>query len=305
MDGVQAGGSIPITAAEDDGRAQRKNLIRGGSPLAEFATQARARDGSEKGAEIRPRWGDGGHRRDLALRSGKGSVVTVPVRSVAKGEAHTGVCQNCYGPLACQPGTLAADRRAVGTIIARSDRRARHAADECGSSHTGGSPARTITQAWPPRRRGCARRGSPRASRRSPRSGQRISIEETDKDVTVVCHRRRRRGAPHTFPRPARALRSIRARRSSRARSSTRLARPPRGSLRSGVGPRHEALPRARGAGGIQVQASTSRQGTSSCISPDDEARAAYQRATTELPSRALVDRFDYGRFNEEVWTGG
>ncbi len=100
----------------------------------------------------------------------KGQVIRIPVRSVLKCEATTGVCQACYGR-SLATGKLAQIGDAVGIIAAQS-------IGEPGTQltmrtfHTGGvagADIRTVCPAW----WSCSRPASRRALRRSPRSAAR------------------------------------------------------------------------------------------------------------------------------------
>jgi len=88
------------------------------------------------------------------------TVTTLPVRSVLKCKADTGVCRACYGTF--PPPGDGRDRDAVGIIAAQSiGEPARRLTMR--TFHTGGSPART--HARPPARRRDLRGRNPKGAR--------------------------------------------------------------------------------------------------------------------------------------------
>src|ERR1700738_3013236 len=113
----------------------------------------------------------------------KGNVVTVPVRSVLKCEAPSGVCQACYGR-AMATGSLAQIGDAVGIIAAQS-------IGEPGTQltmrtfHTGGVAGADITHGLP-RVVELFEARKPKGLAKIAEQDGVVSIEETDKALTVV-----------------------------------------------------------------------------------------------------------------------
>ena len=141
----------------------------------------------------------------------KGTEITVPVRSVLKCEAPSGVCQACYGR-AMATGALAQIGDAVGIIAAQS-------IGEPGTQltmrtfHTGGVAGADITHGLP-RVVELFEARKPKGLAKIAEQDGVVSIEESDKALTVVDHRRRRARSTVTPSRGARACSSARARRS-------------------------------------------------------------------------------------------
>ncbi|MGO9822813.1 MAG: DNA-directed RNA polymerase subunit beta', partial [Solirubrobacteraceae bacterium] len=113
----------------------------------------------------------------------KGHVITVPVRSVLKCEAPTGVCQACYGR-SLATGNLAQIGDAVGIIAAQS-------IGEPGTQltmrtfHTGGVAGADITHGLP-RVVELFEARKPKGLAKISEVGGKVSIEDSDKAVTVV-----------------------------------------------------------------------------------------------------------------------
>ena len=143
----------------------------------------------------------------------------VPMRSVLKCEADTGICQHCYG-LAPATGKLVAIGDAVGIIAAQSigepgtqlTLRTFHTGGVAGPGHHPGPPARGGAV------RGAQAEGPGQAGRGGRQGVDRAHREGAQGDR----HRRRGRGARVLVPGPDAAVRGRRARRSRRATSSTR-----------------------------------------------------------------------------------
>ncbi|MGH2862786.1 MAG: DNA-directed RNA polymerase subunit beta', partial [Solirubrobacteraceae bacterium] len=131
----------------------------------------------------------------------KGHVVTVPVRSVLKCEAPTGVCQACYGR-SLASGKLAQIGDAVGIIAAQS-------IGEPGTQltmrtfHTGGVAGADITPGLP-RVVELFEARKPKGLAKIAEVGGKVSIEDSDKAVTVVITDDGGEEHRHTFPRRTR-----------------------------------------------------------------------------------------------------
>ena len=143
----------------------------------------------------------------------------MPVRSVLKCEAPTGVCQACYGR-SLATGNMAQIGDAVGIIAAQS-------IGEPGTQltmrtfHTGGVAGRGH-HARPAARRGAVR-GPQAEGPGQDRRGRRQGVDRGDRQgPDRRHHRRRRRGASPHVPAPHAAVRRVRPEDRGRASSSTR-----------------------------------------------------------------------------------
>jgi DNA-directed RNA polymerase subunit beta' len=131
----------------------------------------------------------------------KGTEVTVPVRSVLKCEAPSGVCQACYGR-AMATGALAQIGDAVGIVAAQS-------IGEPGTQltmrtfHTGGVAGADITHGLPRVVELFEARRPKGLSKIAEQDGV-VSIEETDKALTVVITDESGEEHRHAFPRRTR-----------------------------------------------------------------------------------------------------
>jgi DNA-directed RNA polymerase subunit beta' len=131
----------------------------------------------------------------------KGNEVKVPVRSVLKCEAQSGVCQACYGR-AMATGTLAQIGDAVGIIAAQS-------IGEPGTQltmrtfHTGGVAGADITHGLP-RVVELFEARKPKGLAKIAEQDGVVSIEETDKALTVVITDDAGEEHRHAFPRRTR-----------------------------------------------------------------------------------------------------
>jgi DNA-directed RNA polymerase subunit beta' len=131
----------------------------------------------------------------------KGNEVTVPVRSVLKCEAPSGVCQACYGR-AMATGALAQIGDAVGIIAAQS-------IGEPGTQltmrtfHTGGVAGADITHGLP-RVVELFEARKPKGLAKIAEQDGVVSIEETDKALTVVITDQAGDEHRHSFPRRTR-----------------------------------------------------------------------------------------------------
>jgi DNA-directed RNA polymerase subunit beta' len=201
--GTQESVQMPVSKLEvnPESRALRPtgepndNLI--GRIAAEEIKTKRGRVIVEKGAEI-----DRAELADLYEAwhddTEKGHVVHVPVRSVLKCEAPTGVCQACYGR-SLASGALAQIGDAVGIIAAQS-------IGEPGTQltmrtfHTGGVAGADITHGLP-RVVELFEARKPKGLAKIAEVGGKVSIEETDKALTVVITDDGGEEHRHTFPR--------------------------------------------------------------------------------------------------------
>ncbi len=131
----------------------------------------------------------------------KGTNVTVPVRSVLKCEAPSGVCQACYGR-AMATGALAQIGDAVGIVAAQS-------IGEPGTQltmrtfHTGGVAGADITHGLP-RVVELFEARRPKGLAKIAEQDGVVSIEETDKALTVVITDESGEEHRHAFPRRTR-----------------------------------------------------------------------------------------------------
>ena len=136
------------------------------------------------------------------LAAGNGSApVTVPIRSVLKCEANTGVCQACYGR-SMASGKTAQVGDAVGIIAAQS-------IGEPGTQltmrtfHTGGVAGADITHGLP-RIVELFEARKPKGLAKIAEVGGVVSVEDTDKSRTVVITDDAGEEHRHTFPRRTR-----------------------------------------------------------------------------------------------------
>jgi DNA-directed RNA polymerase subunit beta' len=131
----------------------------------------------------------------------KGVEVTVPVRSVLKCEAPSGVCQACYGR-AMATGALAQIGDAVGIVAAQS-------IGEPGTQltmrtfHTGGVAGADITHGLP-RVVELFEARRPKGLAKIAEQDGTVSLEETDKALTVVISDQAGDEHRHAFPRRTR-----------------------------------------------------------------------------------------------------
>ena len=163
-------------------------------------TTKRNRMLAEKGAEIGRE-----HLADIvaafADEHEKGNVVKVPVRSVLKCEAQSGVCQACYGR-AMATGALAQIGDAVGIVAAQS-------IGEPGTQltmrtfHTGGVAGADITHGLP-RVVELFEARKPKGLAKIAEQDGVVSIEETDKALSVVITDEAGEEHRHSFPRRTR-----------------------------------------------------------------------------------------------------
>jgi DNA-directed RNA polymerase subunit beta' len=141
--------------------------------------------------------------QSFAEDNAKGQPVTVPVRSVLKCEAASGVCQACYGR-AMATGAPAQIGDAVGIIAAQS-------IGEPGTQltmrtfHTGGVAGADITHGLP-RVVELFEARKPKGLAKIAEHDGVVSIEESDKALTIVISDPKGEEARHAFPRRTRLL---------------------------------------------------------------------------------------------------
>jgi DNA-directed RNA polymerase subunit beta' len=197
---------MPVSKLEVDPESRRlrptgepnDNLI--GRFAAQEITTKRGRVIVEKGQEI-----DRAELADLvdawADDTEKGNVIYVPVRSVLKCVAPTGVCQACYGR-SMASGKVAQIGDAVGIIAAQS-------IGEPGTQltmrtfHTGGVAGADITHGLP-RVVELFEARKPKGLAKIAEVGGKVAIEESDKAITVVITDDGGEEHRHTFPRRTR-----------------------------------------------------------------------------------------------------
>ena len=208
----------------------------------------------------------------------------VPVRSVLKCEAETGVCRTCYGVAlatgrALQPRRRGRDRRRPV------DRRAGHAAHDAYVPHRWCGRRRHH-----PRSAACRRavRGAQAEGRRRDGARVRQGRDRGRREVAQGHHPRRQgRGARLHVPAAHAAARATGRQDRGRCAAQRGLAVPGR-AARDPRPRRDRALPRRRGAGGLQVAGrGHQRQAHRADRAPDAEARARRPQGRHGLPARA------------------
>src|SRR5689334_23151694 len=194
---------MPVSQLEVDPETRRlrptgdaNDQLIGRVAAADIVTK-RGRVMVEKGAEI-----DRAEAADIveswADDTEKGTVITVPVRSVLKCEAPTGVCQACYGR-SMATGNVAQIGDAVGIIAAQS-------IGEPGTQltmrtfHTGGVAGADITHGLP-RVVELFEARKPKGLAKIAEVGGKVSVEDSDKAITVVITDDGGEEHRHTFPR--------------------------------------------------------------------------------------------------------
>jgi DNA-directed RNA polymerase subunit beta' len=181
-----------------DGNEPNQGLV--GRVAALDITTKRSRMLAEKGTEIgRAQLAD--MVEAFADDHEKGVAVAVPVRSVLKCEAPSGVCQACYGR-AMATGALAQIGDAVGIVAAQS-------IGEPGTQltmrtfHTGGVAGADITHGLP-RVVELFEARKPKGLAQIAEQDGEVTIEETDKALTVVITDEAGEEHRHAFPRRTR-----------------------------------------------------------------------------------------------------
>ena len=191
-------GYIELPLLKEDGSIN-DNLL-GRFAAAEIATK-RGRVIVEKGGEIdRPEIADIKESQDQ-LKADKHGIVKIAVRSVLKCEAQSGVCQACYGR-SMASGKTAQIGDAVGIIAAQS-------IGEPGTQltmrtfHTGGVAGADITHGLP-RVVELFEARKPKGLAKIAEQDGAVTIEDSDKALTVVITDDAGEEHRHTFPRRTR-----------------------------------------------------------------------------------------------------
>ena len=305
--GTQEFIEMPVSRLEIDPETRRLrptgepnvNLI-GRVAAADIKTK-RGRVIAEKGAEL-----DRGELADLVEAwqedTEKGTLITVAVRSVLKCEAPTGVCQACYGR-SLATGKLAQIGDAVGIIAAQS-------IGEPGTQltmrtfHTGGVAGADITHGLP-RVVELFEARKPKGLAKIAEVGGKVSIEETDKALTVVIADDGGEEHRHTFPR--RTLLYVES--GQKIDAGTQLNE---GSLYP-----HELLAiRGRTETELYLVREVQEVYKSQGVDINDKHIELIvrqmmkkvrvdQKGDTDLLPGQFVDRFDYGRVNQAVIEAG
>ena len=201
-------------------------------------------------------------RSRAARRRGDGSApATVPVRSVLKCEATTGVCQACYGR-SMASGKTGHDRRRGGHHRRAVDRRARHAADHADVPHR--RRRRRGHHARPAAHRGAVRGAQAEGPGEDRRGGRRGVRSRTPTSRAPSSSPTTPARSTATRSRAARACTSTRARRSRPARSSTRARCTRTSCWTSAAAPRPRCTSSRRCRRSTSPRASTSTTSTSS-----------------------------------------
>ena len=179
----------------------------------------------------------------------KGTRVVVPVRSVLKCKAPSGVCQACYGR-AMATGALAQIGDAVGIIAAQS-------IGEPGTQltmrtfHTGGVAGADITHGLP-RIVELFEARKPKGLAKIAEQDGKISIEETEKALTVTITDEAGEEHKHAFPRRTRLF-VVRGREDRRGQAAQRGLAVSARATRDPRADRDRAVSGQGGPGGLQV----------------------------------------------------
>ncbi|MBV9816725.1 MAG: DNA-directed RNA polymerase subunit beta', partial [Solirubrobacterales bacterium] len=194
---------MPVSVLEID--PETRGLRPTGAPNADLVGRFAARDLTTKRGRVIVEAGQQIDRAELADLAeswqddtDKGTVITVQVRSVLKCEAPTGVCQACYGR-SMATGKVAQIGDAVGIVAAQS-------IGEPGTQltmrtfHTGGVAGADITHGLP-RVVELFEARKPKGLAKISEVGGTVSIEDSDKAITVVITDDGGEEHRHTFPR--------------------------------------------------------------------------------------------------------
>ena len=182
---------MPLLA--DGGRGPNAHLL--GRYTATEVTTKRGRKLAERDEMIDPR------KLDEILEAWGGEQTTIPVRSVLKCEADSGLCQHCYG-VAPATGKLVAIGDAVGIIAAQS-------IGEPGTQltlrtfHTGGVAGADITQGLP-RVVELFEARKPKGLAKLAEEDGTVTVEATDKALRVVVTDADGHETAYPFPRRTR-----------------------------------------------------------------------------------------------------
>ena len=231
-----------------------------------------------------PRWPRSSARSPTTTR--RASRCTVPVRSVLKCEAPSGVCQACYGR-AMATGALAQIGDAVGIVAAQS-------IGEPGTQltmrtfHTGGVAGADITHGLP-RVVELFEARRPKGLAKIAEQDGVVSIEETDKALTVVITDESGEEHRHAFPRRTRLFVTSAARRSKPASQLNEGSVYPHELLAIRGRTETEVVPRQGGPGGLQVPGrGHQRQAHRADRSSDAQEGARGPEGRHRLPARAV-----------------
>jgi len=232
----------------------------------------------------------------------KGEKVKVPVRSVLKCQAETGVCQKCYGR-AMATGKVAQIGDAVGIIAAQS-------IGEPGTQltmrtfHTGGVAGADITHGLP-RVVELFEARKPKGLAQIAEVGGVVSIEETDKALTVVITDDGGDEHRHAFPRRTRLF-----------VAEGEKVEPGR-QLNEGSLYPHELLAiRGRTETELYMVGEVQKVYKSQGVDINDKHIELIvrqmlkkvrvdQKGDTELLPGQFVDRYDYAKLNQSIIDGG
>ena len=215
----------------------------------------------------------------------RGVVTMVPVRSVLKCEAPSGVCQACYGR-AMATGKIAQIGDAVGIIAAQS-------IGEPGTQltmrtfHTGGVAGADITHGLP-RVVELFEARKPKGLAKIAEQDGVVSIEESDKALTVVITDASGEEHRHTFPRRTRLYVDRGREGHGRPPAQRGVAVPARAARRARAH-RDRAVPRQGGPGGLQVAGrGHQRQAHRADRAPDAQEGAGRPEGRHRVPARAV-----------------
>ena len=210
---------------------------------------------------------------------------TVPVRSVLKCEAPSGVCQACYGR-AMATGALAQIGDAVGIVAAQS-------IGEPGTQltmrtfHTGGVAGADITHGLP-RVVELFEARRPEGPGQDRRAGRRRLDRGDRQGAHRRHHRRRRRGAPPRLPAPHAPVRR-RGREDQGRHAAQRGVGLPARAAGDPRAHRDRAVPRQGGPGGLQVPGrGHQRQAHRADRPPDAQEGAGRPEGRHRLPARPV-----------------
>ncbi len=235
----------------------------GGEPNDNLVGRVAAKDLGPKRGVVAVARGIEMNRADFAalLEAYGEDQVKIPVRSVLKCEALTGVCQACYGR-SMATGNTAQIGDAVGIIAAQS-------IGEPGTQltmrtfHTGGVAGADITHGLP-RVVELFEARKPKGLAKIAEVGGVVDIEETDKALTVVITDDGGDEHRHTFPRRTRLFVEQRREGRVRAVSSTRGRSTRTSCSRSAAAPRPSCTSSRRSRRSTSRRAWTSTTSTSS-----------------------------------------
>ena len=258
----------------------------GASPPATSAEERGEKTAAREGPGDRPRRAGGAVR---GARRGEGPR-RCPVRSVLKCEAPTGVCQACYGR-SMATGKLAQIGDAVGIIAAQS-------IGEPGTQltmrtfHTGGVAGADITHGLP-RVVELFEARKPKGLAKIAEVGGAVTIEETDKALTVVITDDGGEEHRHTFPRRTRLFVDD-GEKVEPGKQLNEGSVYPHELLAHPRPDRDRAVPRQGGPGGLQVPGRRhQRQAHRADRAPDAQEGARRPEGRHDYLPGQFVDRFE------------